>query len=149
MKFKTFKFMYLLSYQASIWLILAIGYFDINRFISIISTFLSIGGAICTGVLYQKVSKVEKSDGLIVKCTLDCSWNQDRELTIGAYFLLLITIFAVSISLKGIIGNLLSAAIALYVLFNDDKVDKISFCLCGLEIFNAQVKDQKAMCIKI
>ncbi len=47
------------------------------------------------------------------------------------------------------IGNLLSAAIALYVLFNDDKVDNISFRLCGLEIFNAYVKDQKAMCIKI
>ena len=149
MKFKTFKFMYLLSYQASIWLILAIGYFDINRFFSIFSAFLAIGGAICTAVLYQKVSKVEKSDGLIVKCTLDSSWYQDRDLTIGAYFLLLITIFAVSISLKGIIGNLLSAAIALYVLFNDDKVDKISFRLCGLEIFNAHVKDHKAMCIKI
>lgn len=60
MKFKTFKFMYLLSYQASIWLILAIGYFDINRFFSIFSAFLAIVGAICTAVLYQKINKVEK-----------------------------------------------------------------------------------------
>lgn len=59
MKFKTFKFMYLLSYQASIWLILAIGYFDINRFFSIFSAFLAIVGAICTAVLYQKISKLE------------------------------------------------------------------------------------------
>lgn len=148
MKFKTFKFMYLLSYQASIWLILAIGYFDINRFFSIFSAFLAIVGAICTAVLYQKISKVEKSDGLIVKCKLDSSWYQKRDLSSGAYFLILVTTIGISISLKGIIGNLLSAAIALYILFNDDKLDNICFRFCGLEIFNAYVKDQKAMCIK-
>lgn len=148
MKFKTFKFMYLLSYQASIWLILTIGYFDSNRFFSIFSAFLAIVGAICTVVLYQKIIKVEKSDGLIVKCKLDSSWYQKRNLSSGAYFLLLVTTIGISISLKGIIGNLLSAAIALYVLFNDDKVDNISFRLCGLEVFNAHIKDQNVMCVK-
>lgn len=54
--------MYLLSYQASIWLILAIGYFDINRFFSIFSAFLAIGGAICTAVLYQKVILEDLTD---------------------------------------------------------------------------------------
>lgn len=148
MKFKTFKFMYLLSYQASIWLILAIGYFDINRFFSIFSAFLAIVGAICTAVLYQKISKVEKSDGLIVKCKLDSSWYQKRDLSSGAYFLLLVTTIGISISLKGIVGNLLSAAIALYILFNDDKLDNICFRFCGLEVFNAHVKDQSVMCVK-
>lgn len=148
MKFKTFKFMYLLSYQASIWLILAIGYFDINRFFFIFSAFLAIVGAICTAVLYQKISKVEKSDGLIVKCKLDSSWHQDRSLTVGGYLLLLVTTIGISISLKGIIGNLLSATVALYILFNASRVDNISFRFCGLEVFHAHIKDQNVMCVK-
>ena len=147
MKFKTFKFIYLLSYQTSVWIVLAVGYFHLNIFFSMFSLFLGIIGIICTVALYLKVNKLEKGDGITVKCKLNTHWYQKQDMSVGAYFMLLLTIFAVSINLKGIFGNLLSATLALYVLFNDDKLNNISFLLFGLNIFNASLKDQNIMCI--
>ncbi len=147
MKFKTFEAIYFLSYQTSVWIVLAIGYANLNIFFSMFSAFLAIIGIICTAILYLKVSSLEKVDGITVNCKLGSNWYQKRDRSIGVYFLLLITISVVSISFKGMFGSLLSAIIALYVLFNTDEFDNIPFLLCGLKVFNANLNDKKIMCI--
>lgn len=83
MKFKTFKFMYMMSSQTIIWLVLALGYFRINIFFSIFSAFLTIVGIICNIVFYLKVNKLTEKDGLYKKCQLNKQWYQNKDRSVG------------------------------------------------------------------